>query len=156
MIELKLITEFPTYKIDENGNIYSKYLKSFLQPKLGDNGYYEVTLFLDGKRHYKSVHRLVAETFIPNPENKLCVNHIDGNKLNNNVYNLEWVTHSENTKHAFANNLIKPRGQSISKELQDKIISYNGILSQRKIAQKLNTTYSIVNTCLKNYNLCLS
>lgn len=66
-----------------------------------DGNYFHVTLFYKGKRNIFFVHRLVAEAFIPNPQNKATINHIDGNKLNNNVCNLEWATYSENGKHAF-------------------------------------------------------
>ena len=55
----------------------------------------------------QTMHRVVAITFIPNPENKYCVNHIDGNKLNNNLDNLEWTTSKENTQHAFRTGLAK-------------------------------------------------
>ena len=63
-------------------------------------GYLQVTLQKHKNRKYKKVHRLVAETFIPNLENKREVNHIDGNKTNNCVENLEWVTTSENQLHS--------------------------------------------------------
>ena len=68
-------------------------------------GYRE--LILNGKNH--RVHRLVAEAFIPNPNNLPCVNHIDGNKQNNFVKNLEWCTHSENMIHAYQTGLEQPR-----------------------------------------------
>lgn len=54
------------------------------------------------------IHRLLAEAFIPNPENKRCVNHKDGNKLNNNLDNLEWATHGENNQHAYDTKLKVP------------------------------------------------
>lgn len=62
-------------------------------------GYLAVALYKDGKRYFRKMHRLVAEAFIQNPDNKPEVNHIDGNKKNNNVDNLEWVTTKENCIH---------------------------------------------------------
>lgn len=72
-----------------------------LVPKLTKTGYHELNLYLnDGTKIYPRVHRLVAQAFIPNPDNKPFVNHIDGDKTNNCVENLEWVTHQENMEHA--------------------------------------------------------
>lgn len=68
------------------------------------NGYSIVDLSKNGTKKTFSVHRLVAETFIINTENKQCINHKDGNRLNNNVTNLEWCTHSENNKHSYQSN----------------------------------------------------
>lgn len=66
----------------------------------GKRNYLRVTLSKNGTQNVKTIHRLVAETFIPNINNKKCVNHIDGDKHNNNVSNLEWCTYKENTHHA--------------------------------------------------------
>jgi hypothetical protein len=63
-------------------------------------GYLRCSLILNKKVNVIHIHRLVAEAFISNPQNKPCVNHIDCNPLNNNISNLEWVTYSENNKHA--------------------------------------------------------
>ena len=79
-----------------------------LKQEISNCGYYMVTLSVDGRCKRYSVHRLVAQAFIPNLEYKEQVNHIDGEKSNNTVENLEWNTQSENTIHAFSNGLMVP------------------------------------------------
>ena len=73
-----------------------------------NNGYYFINLYKNNKSKLFTVHRLVAIAFLCNPNNLPCVNHIDGNKLNNNVNNLEWCTYHENEIHAFLKKLKKP------------------------------------------------
>ncbi len=70
-------------------------------------GYPNLNLCRDGRVVNALIHRLVAQAFIPNPDNKRCINHIDGDKNNFKISNIEWVTHSENTKHAFRTGLQK-------------------------------------------------
>ena len=80
------------------------------------NGYLITDLYENSKRSTVRVHRLVAEEFVPNPHNKKYVNHIDGNKHNNNSSNLEWVTAKENCEHAWANCLAKPSRGMLGKK----------------------------------------
>lgn len=77
------------------------YKGRLINPGIGANGYKVVSLWKNGKGKTTYVHRLVAETFIPNPERKKTVNHKDGNRTNNNVSNLEWATYAENNLHEY-------------------------------------------------------
>lgn len=96
------------FQISNLGNVFSKRSNRILKlAKRG--GYWALGTRIDGSAHCFRVHRLVAEAFIPNPEGKPLVNHIDGCKTNNVVSNLEWVTAKENVAHAWATGLQLPR-----------------------------------------------
>ena len=71
-------------------------------------GYYAVTFHMNNKAYCRKVHRLVIEAFTPNPDNLPCINHIDGNKLNNRIDNLEWCTYQHNMQHAVHTGLTHP------------------------------------------------
>lgn len=90
------------YEISDNGSIFKVGSFVSINGSINQWGYRRTTLTnKDGKKKTECFHKLVAQTFIPNPFNKKQVNHIDGNKLNNNIDNLEWVTKGENLKHAY-------------------------------------------------------
>lgn len=98
------VNGFPDYKINRNGEIesYKRTNVVKLKPYIAGNGYYEVALTADvGKAKRVSLHRLIAEHFVPNPDpdNLKYVNHKDGNTLNNSIDNLEWVSASQNALH---------------------------------------------------------
>lgn len=112
-IQYQEIPEAPGYRVGSDGTVWSRknrrwglldYWKQMRSPTTR-LGYVEVRLRVDGGNKTFSVSRLVAKAFLPNPDGKAEVNHKDGNKRNNAVENLEWVTKSENHRHAYANGL---------------------------------------------------
>lgn len=135
------IEGFPNYWISANGIVYSNVQsnKAFLngglypiRPKEHNRGYLEVGLFGMGTRRWFRIHRLVADAFIPKPlptydvddkEIPLEVNHINGNKKDNRVENLEWMTRSENVTHAF---VVLGR-ESVTRPIYYDGIKYNSI-----------------------------
>jgi len=100
----KIIKEFPDYLVNKKGLIVFKRHRNVLKQANNVKGYKSVCLT---NKQTKTVHRLVAKAFIPNPENKPQINHIDGDKENNNVENLEWCTQIENAYHKKINGLGK-------------------------------------------------
>jgi hypothetical protein len=114
----KTIEEFQDFEASNFGNIRKKSTQKHLAFHLR-NGYYACSIY----KHTKNVHRIIATTFIENDDPSLIVNHIDGNKLNNNINNLEWVTFKENTKHALENNLVKKNSRKVGQyDLENKLI----------------------------------
>ena len=139
-----------TYQISEFGRIFSKrrlvgnkiIFGRELEPQLTSDGYLKVTLSKDGtsKRFY--VHRLVAMQFIDNINNLEQINHIDGNKLNNNVTNLEWCTKEENQNHAVRTNLMQHGEDRPSAKLK-------GIMKASDIANKYGVSKNTINCILR-------
>lgn len=108
--------------IRKNGRLDNRKGK-LLKPKTDKYGYNVVTLSKNGIRKTYTIHRLVALTYLPNPENKPTVNHIDGNKQNNTVENLEWADYKEQKIHAWENNLAwkqrDNKGRFLRKEVME-------------------------------------
>jgi len=101
MADLYPIPNYAKYQISRHGQVYSLIRNKYRKPQVSTPGYLYYNLSNDdGKIRHEFLHRLIGTVFIPNPENKPCINHKDGNKLNNNLDNLEWVTYKENSEHA--------------------------------------------------------
>lgn len=102
------------YELSSNGTVrrkkstaYDWKNKTHVKPYINNKGYMCIHLYKNSKCHRFQIHRLLAQYFIPNPNNLPEVNHIDGNPLNNSLENLEWVTHQQNIQHAHDTGLFK-------------------------------------------------
>lgn len=104
------IQDYLCYDVSDGGEVKNTNTNSYLKKQINNSGYYRVELSKAGRSKKLFVHRLVALAFIPNIKNLPQVNHKDGDKLNNNVSNLEWVTASNNKKHSF-----RVLGQTVTK-----------------------------------------
>lgn len=102
------VSNNPNYRVSNSGRIMRVDTQHEKVPRRDTNGYYTTDLYHNGRAQKVRVHRVVAQEFIPNPDNKSDINHKDGNKNNNSVDNLEWVTKSENMLHAYRTGLVKP------------------------------------------------
>lgn len=92
-----------SYLISEDGQVWSIRSEKFLKPRIDRYGYEAVVLSVCGIPHYKTVHRLVAQAFIPNPNNLPTVNHINEDKRDNRVANLEWMSVADNDNYGIRN-----------------------------------------------------
>lgn len=139
-----------SYIVFPSGNIFNAHGK-LLTGHLDRNGYR--CGIIKGKN--VQFHRIVAATFIPNPLNKPCINHIDGNKSNNNINNLEWCTHSENTIHAYKTGLEhKVFGESHhAHKLTKEAVTYirnNLNTPVKELANKFNVSTYTIHDVLNN------
>lgn len=131
------------YIITKDGEVFNKRNGHKVKPQINGTGYYRVGI--GGKLHF--VHRLVAKLYIPNPENKPQVNHKDGNKLNNNVDNLEWVTNKENTIHAIKTGLqpIEEKSKVAKlKRSQVQFIKSHDEMTRKELADLFNISENTI------------
>ncbi len=162
MSRLKLIEGYDLYFVSDDGKIYSDKYKERreLSPRKNKRGYLYVNLCRNGKYKSVTVHKLVAKAFLPDYNTNLEVNHIDGNKENNNVLNLECVTRSMNIKHAFINGLNIARSHEehhaaklTEKEVKDIRDRYNKGEKMTDISKSYPiVSYSQIKNICRNRN----
>jgi uncharacterized cupredoxin-like copper-binding protein len=140
------------YYVSEDGKVFRDGKE--LKQTITERGYHRIKLSFKTIR----VHRVVAELYIPNPDNKSDVNHKDGNKSNNSVSNLEWLTHKENMEHAKINNLMI-KGENHPKcKLNKKQVEYIKInyipghkeYGMRALARKFNVSKQPIHDIIYN------
>ena len=140
------IIGYTDYLIYDDGRVYSKKSNKFLVQKLSGRdylleggGYNKVVLSLNGKTKNKIIHRLVAEHYIPNPNNLKCVDHIDRNKQNNHYTNLRWTTYQKNSQNTdkFRNNTSGHKGINFKKK--DKLWRYQKQVNYKYYTKSFKT-----------------
>lgn len=153
MEQWKIVKGFENYLVSSLGNVktINGKLKKVVYDSKNDYGYVELWKNNKGKKF--RIHRLVAETFIPNTLGKEQVNHIDGNKKNNCISNLEWVTPKENIRHAIENDLssIKYGSKNLSSKLKEEDVRYireNARVT--KSVKELSEMYNVSTTNIYN------
>jgi hypothetical protein len=119
-----------------------------LKKTITNQGYLKVSLHKNKKKYFKLVHRLIAEAFIPNPDNKPQVNHINGKKADNRILNIEWATRSENQQHAFDTGLnVAAKGEDHARcKLTEKIVLL--IRQDNRSSRKIAKDYGITQTTI--------
>ena len=139
--EYKIIKGFENYEVSNLGNVRNNKTGRILKPGIDGRGYYKVNLCSDGKQYTKRIHKLVAEAFILNPYNKNCVDHIDNDRLNNNVSNLRYATFQENSMNQKLSSKNTSNYKGISYHKPSKkwraLISINGKLKHLGLFDKI-------------------
>jgi len=151
MVNWRRVSDHPTYEVSDCGDVRNAETGRVLKP-LRTNGYHHVVLCDSNGRHRKSVHRLVATEFIENDRDYSVINHIDGDRTNNRVDNLEWCTQSENMKHAYRTGLQKPIRSQIEYSLS------RAMEKHKRPVRNVETgiRYDSIAECAKHENLCHS
>lgn len=142
------------YEISNLGNVRNLTTDTFKKSSKRIDGYYVVTLYKEGKQNTFLLHRLVGIAFIANKENKPQINHIDNNKANNNVSNLEWVTNSENQKHSYKNGKKPTINNKLNEQQVINIFQEykKGKTSYKRLSIKYKVGKTTIENIIKRHN----
>ena len=153
---------FDNFEVSNTGKLRNTVTGTEYKTHLNKQGYYQVCVSLGSRKnkHVFKIHRAVAETFIENANDKPQINHIDGNKLNNNLYNLEWSTSSENIRHAYDIGLAKgKRGEDANgakltneqaKYIREHYIPRDKEFGCRALANKFGVDHNRISNIIHN------
>ena len=143
------------FREDTQKTYYRRYADKILNPVISSD-YYEVNLVYKDRSEYRRIHRMVAEAFIPNLDKLPCVNHIDGNKKNNRVENLEWCTYKENVSHASLTGLRKNPEKGVYRgPVKVECIQTGQVFNNMKeAAESLNLSYYYLSECINTGKPC--
>ena len=146
------------YLISDKGEVYNKKTGKLIKPTKTHNGYFRYSLHYYGVKCQIPAHRLVALAFIPNPNGKPCVDHINTIRTDNRVENLRWVTHSENLRNPLSFPKIQERGRMMIKEVRGDVskktaVYKNGTFvkvfnSQSQAAEFVGVSCKVVSACV--------
>lgn len=152
---------YKNYYISDKGEVKNINTGRILKQYITHQGYYRTNIRKENKTIAVFIHQAVASLFIPNPLNLPMINHKDGNKLNNEVNNLEWCSDSYNTQHAIEHNLLKPYGEDNGmhklsekdiKEIRASYIPYDKNNSFNALAKRYDVSRIQIRNIIKNIN----
>lgn len=151
-MDFKQIDCLPNYEISESCVIRDKRNKRIKGQYIGSTGYYMVSISQNNRTKPYKVHRLLMQTFTPNPNGYKEVNHIDGNKLNNDLKNLEWCDHRQNMSHAFKSGLVNNSGEKngMAKLKDADIPIIRQLLADGMSQYKIALIYSVSRSAIMN------
>lgn len=147
----KAIVGFESYKIHKDGYVTSTRSGRILKTDLVGKGYYLVTLSEKGNKKREYIHRLVGFAFIPNPDKKPFINHINGIKTDNRVENLEWITHKDNLRHAYDNGLCPTsmKAKQGAKLSESEVLEIRSLILAGTRRDLIAKQFNVSKTCIQ-------